>query len=213
MTERCHSARAHDQAEARREQREDDDVGRQHHREAVDDEGQHEKHDSDDGERPHTVELRRRQRQDRRGRNALYRRLRAEQTPRPHDQHHRHDDELGRQRQLRERERNSEDVRVADADAPCLDDADDQGSHVRAGQAAEPTNHGHDEHVRDDGEVHRVVGCLPRQRQRTRETGKHRAKSEDTGEHQRLIDAESRRHLAILGRGAYACPPVGARQQ
>ena len=127
----------------------------------------------------------------------------AEQAPGPQDQHHRHDDELGDQGELR----------VAQADAERLDLADQQRGEECAGNRAQAADHHDHEGVRDDRQVDLEVRRLARDGERAAEAGERRAEREHAGEQPALVHAERAGHLAVLGRGAHQDAPARPRQQ
>ena len=137
----------------------------------------------------------------------------AEQAVGPRDQHDGHDDELGDQRELGEVERDAGDRLRAKADADGLDLGDQQRRHVGARNRAHAADHHDDERVAERAQVHAQVRRLAGRLERAAEAGERRAERKDRGKELRLVDAERRHHVAVLGRCAHQRPPARAREQ
>ena len=115
--------------------------------------------------------------------DAAHRGLRpSEQAVGPHDQHHRHHQEFGDQRELGEVDREAAEIDDADADAQRLDLGDDDGGEIGAGDRAHAADHDDHEGVADHDQVHREIGRLARDLQRAAEAGEQRAAGEHGGE-------------------------------
>ena len=205
VPERRDAAGAGDQAQARGEQRRDQDVDRQHQCVLVAGERQ-QRCDRDEDARGEGVPPRRPGDQralDRYRRRRGHRRRRTEQPGGTNEQHQRHDDEFDDERELRHRQRRAGDAHVAGGDAQCLGDADDDRGDERAGYRAQTAQYGDDERIGDHREVHAEIGRLARQRQRTRQAGEERTQREHRRVEPRLVDAERGGEHAILGRRAH----------
>ena len=126
-----------------------------------------------------------------------------EQSPRTEHQDHRHDDELGDQRELG----------VAQPDAERLHLGDEQRGEECPGDGSQAAEYHDHESVGDDREIDFQVRRLARDRHRASEPGKRGAQREHAGEEQALVHAQSARHLAILGRRAHQDAEAGPREQ
>ena len=127
----------------------------------------------------------------------------AEQAVRPHDQHHRHHQEFGDQRQLGEVDGDKPEIDHADADADCFNLGDDHGGEIGAGDRAHATDDDDHEGVADRDQIGGKVCRLARNLQRAAKAGERRADREHRSEQKRLIDAERAHHFAILRSGAH----------
>ncbi len=94
-----------------------------------------------------------------------------------------------------------------------MQDADQHGGEIGAGDAAEPADDDHDEGLRDHRQVHVQRHRLARQLQRATQAGEHRTEGEDRGEEQALVDAERADHLAVLRRGPHQRAPARLLEQ
>ena len=97
----------------------------------------------------------------------------AEQAVGAHDQHHRHHQEFGDQRQLREVDGHEAEIDHADADADRLHLGDDHGGEIGAGDRAHAADDDDDEGVADRDQIGGKVGRLARDLQRAAEAGEH----------------------------------------
>ena len=131
-------------------------------------------------------------------RRAARQRLRpAKQAPWPHNQHHGHHKKHQDDGNLRENE-NAEGVELR------YQHRRDKG----AGDAAQPADHHHHEHVDDDAQVHGMMHGIARDLQRAAERGEKDPEREHAGEQPFLIDAECGHHVAVLGRGTHQHAPA-----
>ena len=125
----------------------------------------------------------------------------AEQTVWPRDQHDRHDQKFGDQRQLREIDGEAADMHNAKADAQRLDLGDDDRGQEGSGNGAHAADHDDDESLADHDQVERKIGRLARHLKRAAYAGEEGAQHEHDREQQRLVDAERADHLTVLRRG------------
>ena len=137
----------------------------------------------------------------------------AEQAVGPRDQHHRHHQEFGHQRELGEIHADEAEIHHADADADRLDLGDDDGGQVSPGDRAHAADHHHHEGVADRGEIGGEIGRLARHLQRAAEAGERGAEREHGGEQHGLIDAERADHLAVLRRRPHQPAEARARER
>ena len=209
-----HPAGPHDEMQAGGEQHRDQhvDAEHQHIGRGPGQERQREQHEQHDGAED---DQRARSRADRRLERSgtAYRDLRTpEQALRPGDQHHGHDQELGDQRQLGEIHGKSAEGDQPNADAQRLDLGDEHGGDIRSDNRAHAADHDHDEGIGDHREIHAEIRRLAGELQRAAKPGEQRAQGKDSGEQDRLIDAERAEHLAIFGRGANQTAETGPRE-
>ena len=127
----------------------------------------------------------------------------AKQPVRPHDQHHRHHQEFGDQRQLGEVDGDKPEIDHANADADCFNLGDDHGGEIGAGDRAHAANNDDHEGVADHDQIGGKVCRLARNLQRAAKACEHRADRKHRSEQKRLIDAERAHHFAILRSGAH----------
>ncbi len=184
--------------QADREQREHQDIGEEHQRVSA---REHRDQRQSDDQRKNDLSAAEVQRAA--DGAARLRRPPAQQAPGPQDQHHRHDDELGDQGELR----------VAEADAERLDLGDEQRGQECAGNRAEAADHHDHEGVGHDRQVNLEVCRLARNGERTAQAGQRRAQHEYTGEQPALVDAERAGHFPVFGGGAYQYSPARLAQQ
>ena len=137
----------------------------------------------------------------------------AEQPVRARDQHHRHHQEFGDQRQLGEIHADETEIHYADADANGFDFGDDDGGEIGPADRAHAAHHHHHEGVADRHQVGGEIGRLARDLQRTAEPGERRAERKYGGEQHRLIDTERADHLAVLRRRPHQPAEARSRQR
>ena len=95
---------------------------------------------------------------------AAYRDLRAsKQTLRPRDQHDRHDQELGDQRELGKVHGKPAEVNEPDANAQRLDLGDEHGGDIGADDRAHAADDHHHKGVADGRQIHAEIGRLARE--------------------------------------------------
>ena len=194
VAERHEPAEAQEEMEARREEREDQDVGGEHEREGRGPERQGRQQGEARGhEEPGAGGCR----PDRLLRLAhlpvLARDLRPpEEAVGPHHEHRDHHEEHQHERRLRQ---------VGHAEH--VEHGDDDRGEVGARQRSHAADHDHHEDRRQDVEVHQQVRAPARQLQRPAQSRERRAEREDPGEEPGLVDAERADHLAVLGRRAH----------
>ena len=136
----------------------------------------------------------------------------AQQTLRPGDQHHRHDQELGHQGQLGKIHGKAGETDKAEADAQRLHLSDEHGGNIRADDRAHAADDDHDEGVGDHRKIDAKIGRFAGDLQRAAQSGQQRAERENGGKQHRLVDAERAEHLAVLGRRAHQPAEPGARK-
>ena len=209
-----HAARSHDEMQAGRKQDRDQDVNAEHQRvrlrtgkqrQAEQDQQQHH---AGDNERARSRADRRLDRPAAAG-GCL---RSSEQALRPGDQHNRHHQKLGDQREFGEIDGITRDADKPDADAQRLDLGHQYGRDVGADDRAHAADHHDDESIGDHRQVHAEIGRLARDLQRAAEAGEQRAEREYGGEQHRLIDAERAQHLAVFGGGAHQPAEARARE-
>ena len=203
VAEGDHAPVAHDEVQARREQREDEHLGEQDEIELLDPKGrrdQEQQHRADRQARPAGRDA---------GQGLLSRidprdlALRpAEQSPGPDHQHDGHHQEHEHQRNLREHQ-----------DAERVQLADDHRGEERTHDAAHSADHHDDEDGGDDGQIHMVADRGPGELQRASEAREDRAEEEHGGEQQRLVDPERAQHLPVFGRGPHQGAPASTIEQ
>ena len=216
VAERMHSRRAHQEVQAGGEQDGDQDVDHQHDRVR--------RRAGEEARRARAPAARRRRPGARRA-AAAERRLDARPRRAPRacglpnrprrspDEHHRHHQELGDERQLAERERRAEDVDRAGGDAERLDHRDQHRGDEGAADRAHAADDDHHEDLADQRQVEVEVGRLVRHLQGAAERGEEGAEREHRREEPALVDAERADHLAVLRRGAHEQAPAGSLQQ
>ena len=147
------------------------------------------------------------------GAGAAYRDLRtAKQTLRPRDQHDRHHQKLGDQRQLGKIDGKPAEGDETDANAQRFDFGNEDGRNIRSDDRAHAADHHHDERIGDDRQIHAEIGRFARELQRAAETGQQCAEGKNGGEQYRLIYPERAEHLAVFGRGANQAAKARARK-
>ena len=102
----------------------------------------------------------------------------AEQAVGPRDQHHRHHQEFGDQRELGEIHRDEAEIDHADADADRLHLGDDDGGEIGAGDRAHAADHDDDEGVADRDQIGGEICRLARDLQRAAEAGEQRRRAQ-----------------------------------
>ena len=119
----------------------------------------------------------------------------AQKPPGP-DQHHGHDDELHRERELR----------IPQTDAEGLDLADEERREEGTGHRAQAADHDDDERIGYHRQIDLQVRRLSRYHERAAESCQRRAEHEDRGEQALLVYAERRGHFESCLRRVPACP-------
>jgi hypothetical protein len=126
----------------------------------------------------------------------------AEQPIRPHHQNRGHD-----------QEHQDQGDPGKDQNAERLQFADQHGGEKGAGDAAHAADHHDHEGFGDDVEIHVQIDCLTGDLQSARQPGQQRAQEQHPSEQAGLVDAQGRRHLAILGRRPHQGAPARAMKQ
>ena len=144
---------------------------------------------------------------------AHQRRRPAHQPPGTCDEHHRHDQEFGHQRQFGKRHRDPEDRHHAQPDANRLDLRDQQRGDVRTRYGPHAADHNDHEGGTDGIEIEFEARWLAGQLQRAAQTGERRAQRKHGRKQPRLVDPERGDHLAILRRRAHQRAEARAGQR
>ena len=100
-----------------------------------------------------------------------------------------------------------------DQDAEGLKLPDDERREKGARHAAHAADHGDDEGLGDDRQVHARIGRDARDLERAAEAGEKGAEKQRAGEQHRLVDAERRHHVAILRRRPHQNAEAGPAQE
>ncbi|MNV24002.1 hypothetical protein D3C71_1150450 [compost metagenome] len=137
----------------------------------------------------------------------------AHEAPGAPDQHHGHHQKLHHQRELGERHAETEDVHHAQPDADGLDFGDQQGRDISARNGAHAAHHDHHKRCADGVEVHLQRGGFARQLQRTAQARQQRAQSKHRREQPGLVHAQGADHFAVLRSSAHQRAPACAGEQ
>ena len=122
----------------------------------------------------------------------------AQQPPGPPHQHHRHDQKVHHQGELGKRHRHTEHIHHTQPDAHGLDLGNQQGRQIRPGDRAHAPHHHHDKGRTDDVQVHLEVGGLAGQLQGTAQSGQQSTQRKHGGEQPGLVHAQRADHFAVL---------------
>ncbi len=127
----------------------------------------------------------------------------AELAIRPHDQHHRHDQEFGNQCKLGEIDGDQTKIDDTHGDTQGLHFRDDHRCEIGAGDRAHAADNHHNEGVADGDQVGGKIGGLARDLQRSAKSGECCAKRKYRGKQNCLIDPQRADHFAVLCRRAH----------